>query len=100
MADGTCRCPRGSPLEWSRGGAAPRMTATRIIIGVTGATGTVYAVRLLELLASTDIETHLVMSRWAVRTLLHETRYTRDAVEALADKVYNVNDQGAAISSG
>lgn len=72
----------------------------RIIIGVTGATGTVYAVRLLELLRPTDVETHLVMSRWAVRTLLHETRHTREAVEALADVVYNVNDLGAAIASG
>jgi 4-hydroxy-3-polyprenylbenzoate decarboxylase len=76
------------------------MSPTRIIIGMTGATGAIYAVRLLELLKPTDIETHLVMSRWAIRTLLHETRYARDQVEALADAVYNINDQGAAISSG
>lgn len=74
--------------------------ASRIIIGVTGATGTIYAVRLLELLKPTDVETHLVMSRWAVRTLLHETSYSRADVEALADVVHNINDQGAAIASG
>lgn len=72
----------------------------RLIIGVTGATGTIYAVRLLELLKPTLVETHLVMSRWAVRTLLHETPYTRADVEALADVVHNINDQGAAIASG
>lgn len=72
----------------------------RIIIGVTGATGTIFAVRLLELLRPTDVETHLVMSRWAVRTLLHETSYTRADVEALADVVHHSNDQGAAIASG
>ncbi|MCA1585080.1 MAG: UbiX family flavin prenyltransferase [Acidobacteria bacterium] len=73
---------------------------TRLIIGVTGATGTVYAVRLLQLLQRTEIETHLVMSRWGQRTLLHETNYTREEVEALADHVHNANDQGAPISSG
>jgi 4-hydroxy-3-polyprenylbenzoate decarboxylase len=67
---------------------------------MTGATGTVLGVRLLELLKDTPVETHLVMSKWAVRTLLHETSYTKEQVEALADVVYHPNDQGAAISSG
>lgn len=67
---------------------------------MTGATGAIYAVRLLELLRPIEVETHLVMSRWAVRTLLHETSYSRADVEALADVVYNINDQGAAIASG
>lgn len=76
------------------------MSTRRLIIGMTGATGAVYGVRLLELLRSTDIETHLVMSRWAVQTLAQETDYSREQVEALADVVYNANDQGAAIASG
>jgi 4-hydroxy-3-polyprenylbenzoate decarboxylase len=76
------------------------MPSSRLIIGMTGATGAIYGVRLLELLRDSDVETHLVMSRWAVQTLLHETAYTREQVEGLADVVYNASDQGAAIASG
>lgn len=76
------------------------MPTSRLIIGMTGATGAIYGIRLLELLRDTEVETHLVMSRWAVQTMLHETDYTREQVEALADVVYNANDQGAAIASG
>jgi len=72
----------------------------RLIVGVTGATGTAMAVRLLEMLRETDVETHLVMSRWAARTLVHESSYTVDQVEALATRVHPVTDQGAAIASG
>lgn len=76
------------------------MTPRRLIIGMTGATGAIYGVRLLELLRGTGVETHLVMSRWAVRTLAHEMGRTKADVEALADVVYHPDDQGAAISSG
>jgi 4-hydroxy-3-polyprenylbenzoate decarboxylase len=72
----------------------------RIIVGMTGATGTIIAVRTLELLRDAGVETHLVMSRWAVRTLLHETPYRPEQVERLAAHVYAPGDQGAAISSG
>jgi 4-hydroxy-3-polyprenylbenzoate decarboxylase len=75
---------------------APR----RVIVGITGATGIIFGVRLLEMLQDTGVETHLVMSRWAVRTLVHETPHTVEQVEALATRVYPVGDQGAAISSG
>ena len=54
----------------------------RLIIGITGATGTIYGVRLLERLRESGVETHLVISRWGSRTLLHETPYTREQVEA------------------
>jgi flavin prenyltransferase len=67
---------------------------------MTGATGTIIAVRLLQMLRESDIETHLVMSRWAARTLLHETSYRPEDVERLATHVYAAGDQGAAISSG
>lgn len=69
-------------------------------MGVTGATGSIYAIRLLEALRGTDVETHLVLSRWGVRTLIHETDYTLDQVRALATHWYKDNDQGARISSG
>lgn len=72
----------------------------RLIVAITGASGTVYGVRLLEMLQGTGIETHLVMSRWAARTLVHETSYTPEQVQALATVVHPLTDQGAAISSG
>ena len=72
----------------------------RLIIGITGATGTIYGVRLLERLRESGVETHLVISRWGARTLLHETPYTREQVEALATVAYAPGDMGASISSG
>jgi flavin prenyltransferase len=72
----------------------------RLIVGITGATGVIYGVRLLERLRAARVETHLVLSRWGARTLLHETAYTREQVEALASEVYQPNDMGAAIASG
>ena len=72
----------------------------RLIIGITGATGTIYGVRLLERLRESGVETHLVISRWGARTLLHETPYTREQVEALATMAYAPGDMGASISSG
>jgi len=72
----------------------------RLIIGITGATGAIYGVRLLERLRETGVETHLVISRWGARTLLHETPYSREQVESLATVVYAPGDMGAAISSG
>jgi flavin prenyltransferase len=72
----------------------------RLIVGITGATGVIYGVRLLERLREARVETHLVISRWGARTLQHETRYSREDVEALADASYKVDDLGAAISSG
>jgi 4-hydroxy-3-polyprenylbenzoate decarboxylase len=73
---------------------------TRLIVAMTGATGTVIAVRLLQMLQECDVETHLVMSKWSIRTLLHETSFGPDDVERLATRVYPPGDQGAAISSG
>ena len=72
----------------------------RLIVALTGASGTIFGVRLLQMLRGTGIETHLVMSRWAARTLVHETPYTPDQVQALADVVHPLTDQGASISSG
>ena len=72
----------------------------RLIVGITGATGVIYGVRLLERLREAGVETHLVISRCGARTLLHETPYTREQVEALASVTYAPTDMGAAISSG
>ncbi|MGE0405634.1 MAG: UbiX family flavin prenyltransferase [Candidatus Korobacteraceae bacterium] len=71
-----------------------------LIVAITGATGAVFGIRVLELLRSTEIATHLVMSRWGARTLAHETSYTLEQVESLATHIYAVGDQGAPISSG
>jgi flavin prenyltransferase len=72
----------------------------RLIVGITGASGTIYGIRLLERLQKLGVETHLVLSRWGARTLLHETRYTVEQVQALASRSYASTDQGAPISSG
>ena len=72
----------------------------RLIVGITGASGSIFGVRLLEMLQGSGIETHLVMSRWGARTLVHETSYTPEQVNALATVVHPLADQGAAISSG
>ncbi len=73
----------------------------RLIIGFSGASGVIYGIRLLEVLREVaDIETHLVISTAARRTILLETDYTVAQTEALADKVYRFNDIAASISSG
>ena len=73
---------------------------TRIIVGITGATGTIFGVRLLQMLHGSGVETHMVMSKWAARTLIHETQHTVEEVQAFASHIYQLGDQGAAISSG
>ncbi|MFI9387436.1 UbiX family flavin prenyltransferase [Kutzneria sp. NPDC052558] len=73
----------------------------RLIVGMTGATGAVLGVRLLEQLAAMpEVETHLVVSRWARATLELETGRSVREIGALADVVYGPDDQAAAISSG
>jgi len=72
----------------------------RLIVALSGATGSIYGIRLLECLRDAGVETHLVISRWGVRTLLHETGYSKEKVEALATVAYAPGDMGAAISSG
>jgi flavin prenyltransferase len=67
---------------------------------MTGATGAVYGVRALEMLRTAGVETHLVISKWAARTLLHETTYTIEQVNALASEVHPAGDLGASIASG
>ena len=73
---------------------------TRLIVGITGATGTIFGVRLLQMLHGSGVETHLVVSKWAARTLAHETPYSLQDVQELATRSYGIGAQGAAISSG
>ena len=75
-------------------------TAPRVVVGITGATGAVYAVRLLARLKSVGVETHLVLSPAGVLNAHHELGLDRSALEALADHAYNPADIGAAIASG
>jgi 4-hydroxy-3-polyprenylbenzoate decarboxylase len=72
----------------------------RLVVGISGASGVIYGVRLLELLKKLPVETHLVMSRSAELTLAYETDLKVSQVQALADAVHPVGDLGAALSSG
>ncbi|SNT23866.1 4-hydroxy-3-polyprenylbenzoate decarboxylase [Noviherbaspirillum humi] len=72
----------------------------RLIVGISGASGVIYGIRLLQLLRQLNIETHLVMSRSAQVTLAHETDLKLADVQAMADVCYPNADIGAAISSG
>jgi len=77
------------------------MPANRLILAMTGASGPIYGIRLLQILARMpDIETHLVLSQAARITIAQETDFTPAEVEALADVVYRPGDIGAAIASG
>jgi flavin prenyltransferase len=74
--------------------------AGRVVVGVTGATGAIYAVRLLERLRAARRETHLVVSTAGVLSVHHELGLDRKALENLADMAYSPADVGAAIASG
>lgn len=73
---------------------------TRLIVGISGASGAIYGVRLLQLLKPLPVETHLVLSNTARITLAMETDFTPKQVEALADVVHSNNDLAATCSSG
>jgi 4-hydroxy-3-polyprenylbenzoate decarboxylase len=77
-----------------------QLKPTRLIVGITGATGTIFGVRLLQMLHGSGVETHLVVSKWGARTLTHETPYSLKDIQDLATESYASGDQGAAISSG
>lgn len=71
-----------------------------LVVGMTGASGAVFGVRLLEAARDAAIETHLVVSKWGRRTLEHETGKSLDDLRALADRHYGAADMGALMSSG
>ncbi|MDB4894775.1 MAG: 3-polyprenyl-4-hydroxybenzoate carboxy-lyase UbiX [Firmicutes bacterium] len=72
----------------------------RIVVGISGASGAIYGVRTLQVLKRLGVESHLVLSETAARTIAYETPFTVDDVTGLATKVYPVHDVAAAISSG
>jgi 4-hydroxy-3-polyprenylbenzoate decarboxylase len=72
----------------------------RLIVGISGASGVIYGVRMLQMLRTLGVETHLVMSKSAQLTLTHETDMSVAEVKALADVTYSNADIGASIASG
>ena len=72
----------------------------RLVVGISGASGVIYGIRLLELLRGMPVETHLVMSRAAEVTVAHETTYKVAQVHALAHRCHAIADIAASISSG
>ncbi len=84
----------------ARGTAVPDGQPNRLIIGISGASGVIYGIRLLQVLRNTPVETHLVISRAAEIALAHETSRKVAEVKAMANVAYAPADIGAAISSG
>jgi 4-hydroxy-3-polyprenylbenzoate decarboxylase len=72
----------------------------RLIIGISGATGAIYGIRLLEALAKSDVETHLVITEAAENTILMETDWKVEEVKSLAKVSHDIKNLGADISSG
>jgi 4-hydroxy-3-polyprenylbenzoate decarboxylase len=72
----------------------------RLVVGMTGASGSIFGIRVLEALKSLSAETHLVVSAWGRSTLAHETCFTVAQVEQLASVVHHPDNQAAPISSG
>ena len=70
------------------------------MVAITGASGAIYGIRVLELLRELPVETHLIVSKWARVTIEQETPYALADVRALADVVHAENDQAAPVSSG
>ena len=72
----------------------------RLIVGMTGSTGAIFGIRLLEALKHCEVESHLIISKWAQRTIEHETSHSVEQVRSLATVVHSQGDMGASISSG
>ena len=72
----------------------------RLIIGITGSTGVIYGIRMLEVLKDTGVETHLIMSEWAEKCISMETKYSVEQVKSLATTISDEKNMAASISSG
>ena len=72
----------------------------KLVVGISGASGAIYGVRILEVLRQAGVETHLVMSDSGKRTIAYEADYSVEQVKDLASHVHSINDVGACISSG
>ena len=72
----------------------------RLVIGITGSTGVIYGIRMLEVLKKLNIETHLIMSEWAEKCISMETEHDVEYVKSLAVTISNENNMAASVSSG
>ncbi|HHD7473732.1 TPA: UbiX family flavin prenyltransferase [Klebsiella oxytoca] len=72
----------------------------KLVVCISGTTGAIYGIRILEMLAELNVESHLVQSRWAKVTIREETHYTVEDVKKLASRIYSDSDQSAPVSSG
>ena len=72
----------------------------KLIIGITGSTGVVYGIRMLETLKKLNVETHLIMSEWAEKCITMETEYTIDHVKSLATNISDEKNMASSVSSG
>jgi 4-hydroxy-3-polyprenylbenzoate decarboxylase len=72
----------------------------RLIVGISGATGAIYGIRMMEVLKGLEVETHLIVTKAAKKTILLETEFKTEYVESLASCVYEVENIGGAIASG
>ncbi|OPY67037.1 MAG: 3-octaprenyl-4-hydroxybenzoate carboxy-lyase partner protein [Syntrophorhabdaceae bacterium PtaU1.Bin034] len=71
-----------------------------LVVGMSGATGVIYGIRVLEALSQCGVETHLVITHSAARNIVIETDCTLESLQSMASAVYNIDDVGAAIASG
>ena len=72
----------------------------RLIVGITGSTGVIYGIRMLEVLKDAGVETHLIMSEWAEKCISMETKYSVEQVKSLATTISDEKNMAASISSG
>ena len=72
----------------------------KLIVGITGSTGVLYGIRMLEVLKKLDVETHLIMSQWAEKCISMETEFTTDYVKSLASNISDEKNMASAVSSG
>jgi len=72
----------------------------KLIIAITGSTGVIYGIRMLEILKKLDVETHLVMSEWGEKCISMETEYTPEYVKSLAHTTSDATNMAASVSSG
>jgi flavin prenyltransferase len=91
--------PRAAPFQHRRKGKF-MADSTRLVVGISGASGVLYGVRLLELLRALDVETHLVVTKAAEVSLAHETRFKLAEIRALAHHHHAISDIAAPLASG